>query len=89
MLLRSVPLILSFDAWLFADLYLRYPALIIVGEKAESRWHSEKIFELLEGKNQNAKMIVVPEGRHMDFYDNDDYINPAVKNIAEFFAAYV
>ncbi len=32
MLLRSVPLVMNFDAWLFADLYLTQPVLIVVGE---------------------------------------------------------
>ncbi|KIW94460.1 uncharacterized protein Z519_04436 [Cladophialophora bantiana CBS 173.52] len=85
MLLRSVPLVLNFDAWQFADLFLTQPVLIVVGEKAESRWHSEKIYKILEGKNNNVKKVVVPDGRHMDFYDKDDFVNPAIADIVDSF----
>ncbi|KIX97866.1 uncharacterized protein Z520_06644 [Fonsecaea multimorphosa CBS 102226] len=85
MLLRSAPLVLNFDAWQFADLFLTQPVLIVVGEKAESRWHSEKIYKILDGKNDNVKKVVVPNGRHMDFYDKDDFVNPAIDNIVDFF----
>ncbi|EXJ53770.1 uncharacterized protein A1O5_13019 [Cladophialophora psammophila CBS 110553] len=85
MLLRSVPLVLNFDAWQFADLFLTQPVLIIVGEKAESRWHSEKIYKILDGKNNNVKKVVVPDGRHMDFYDKNDFVNPAIADMVDFF----
>ncbi|PNS17948.1 hypothetical protein CAC42_3907 [Sphaceloma murrayae] len=84
MLVRSVPLVLTFDAWAFADLYLMQPLLIIVGEKAESRWHSEILYEKVKAKNKDLKKIVVPNGRHMDFYDNDEYVNPAVDEMDEY-----
>lgn len=35
---------------------------IIVGEKAESRWHWEKIYDILNGKNKALKKVVVPSG---------------------------
>lgn len=85
MLLRSVPLVLNFDAWQFADLFLTQPLLIVVGEKAESRWHSEKIYKMLEGKNKNLKKVVVPNAKHMDFYDREEQVNIAVKEIVQFF----
>ncbi|KAF4548832.1 Hypothetical protein D9617_25g061620 [Elsinoe fawcettii] len=85
MLLRSVPLVLNFDAWLFAELYLIQPTLIIVGEKAESRWHSERLYDKIHGKNKNIKKIVVPNARHMDFYDDDNYVDPAIDEIEIYF----
>ncbi|KAH7230167.1 uncharacterized protein BKA55DRAFT_696700 [Fusarium redolens] len=81
MLLRSTGLVINFDAWLIADIFLTQPLLIVVGEKAESRWHSEKIYKILDGKNKALKKVVVPNARHMDFYDKEDYINPAIEKI--------
>ena len=85
MLLRSVPLVLNFDAWQFADIFLTQPLIIVVGEKAESRWHSEKINKMLEGRTKNVKKVVVPDGTHMDFYDKQEYIELAIAEITEFF----
>ncbi|KAF2157009.1 X-Pro dipeptidyl-peptidase protein [Myriangium duriaei CBS 260.36] len=85
MLVRSIPLILGFDAWQFADVFLTQPTLIIMGEKAESRWHSEKLYDLLKDKNKHCKKVLVPGGRHMDFYDNDKFISPAIQDIVTFF----
>lgn len=88
-LLRSTGLMMSFDAWLFADIFLTQPLLVIVGEKAESRWHSEKIWSIVEGKNKASEMVVVPNGRHMDFYDREEYINPAIEKIVRLFSQQV
>jgi fermentation-respiration switch protein FrsA (DUF1100 family) len=86
MLLRSTGLVMNFDAWLFADIFLAQPLLIVVGEKAESRWHSEKIYKILDGKNKALKKVVVPNARHMDCYDKEDYINPAIEKIVDHFS---
>ncbi|KAH7463491.1 hypothetical protein FOMA001_g18137 [Fusarium oxysporum f. sp. matthiolae] len=85
MLLRSIPLLLSFDAWNFADTYLTQPTLIIYGSKAESKWHSERLYNKLDGKNADLKRVVVPNGRHMDFYDVDKYVSRAVREMVQFF----
>lgn len=85
MSLRSVPLILQFDAWSFADSYLVQPTLLIVAEKAESRWHSEKLHEKIRWRNNNVKKIAVPDGRDTGFYDDDDYVNLAIDEIDSYF----
>jgi fermentation-respiration switch protein FrsA (DUF1100 family) len=43
MLIRSLPLILNFDAFQFAEIFLKRPVLLIAGEKAGSKWHTEKL----------------------------------------------
>jgi uncharacterized protein len=84
MLLRSLPLALNFDAFHLADLLLKQPVLLIVGEKATSRWHSDRLDKLIGG---TAKKIVVPGGTHMDFYDKEDFVGPAAKDVADFMRA--
>jgi uncharacterized protein len=83
MLLRSIPLVLNFDAFHLADVFLKQPLLLIVGEDAGSRWHTEKLDKAIGG----ATKIVVPKGRHMDFYDKSEFVDPAVKDISEFMKA--
>lgn len=81
MLVRSLPLVLNFDAFHLADVYLKQPILLIVGEKAGSKWHTDKLDKAIGG---TAKKIIVPEGTHMDFYDKLDYVDPAVKDVILF-----
>lgn len=84
MLLRSLPRVLNFDAFHLADIFLKQPTLLIAGEDAGSRWHTEKLDKLIGGA---TKKVVVPKGTHMDFYDKEPFVNPAVKDIAEFMKA--
>lgn len=84
MLLRSVPRILTFDAFNLADLYLKQPVLLIAGEKAESRWHTEKLDELI---SYVTEKVIVPKARHVDFYDQDEFVDPAVLKVAQFMKA--
>lgn len=85
MLARSQPLLLNFDAWDFADIYLTQPTLVVYGDLAESKWHSERLYNKLKGKNTEVSQYVIPGGRHMDFYDRPAYVDPSVKQIADFF----
>lgn len=66
-----------------ADL-LRIPAMMITGEKAHSRYHSEVAFgKLVNSKNKT--LLVIPNADHVDLYYNLDII-PFAK-LAEFFKA--
>jgi fermentation-respiration switch protein FrsA (DUF1100 family) len=81
MLIRSLPLVLNFDAFQFAEIFLKQPVLLIAGEKAGSRWHTEKLDKQIGGA---TKKVIVPNGTHMDFYDKQPYVDEAVKNVVEF-----
>jgi fermentation-respiration switch protein FrsA (DUF1100 family) len=78
-------LLMSFDPWHLADIYLTQPVLMIAGEKASTRWHTEMLFKVLDGKNKGLKKVILPDGGHIDLYDREDYVNPAVNEIAGFF----
>lgn len=47
MLIQSLPLVLNFDAFDVADVFLQQPTLVIVGEKAGSKWHSDRLVKSL------------------------------------------
>jgi fermentation-respiration switch protein FrsA (DUF1100 family) len=85
MLVRSTPLLMNFDAYQFADMYLTQSSLIIYGDLAESKWHSERLFNKINATNPDVHQLVVPGGRHMDFYDVEPYVSRAVEGIATFF----
>jgi fermentation-respiration switch protein FrsA (DUF1100 family) len=84
MLFRSFPRVLTFDAFHLADVFLTQPTLLIAGEKAGSLWHTENLDKKIGGA---TKKVIVPNAAHMDFYDNEQYVNPAVKDISEFMKA--
>ncbi|OGM47295.1 X-Pro dipeptidyl-peptidase (S15 family) protein [Aspergillus bombycis] len=81
MLYLSFPRVLTFDAFHLADVFLKQPALLIAGDKAGSLWHTERLDKLIGGA---AKKVIVPNGAHMDFYDNEAYVGPAAQNVADF-----
>ncbi|OOQ91484.1 X-Pro dipeptidyl-peptidase (S15 family) protein [Penicillium brasilianum] len=81
MLLRSFPLVLNFDAFQFAELYLTQPTLLIAGKNAGSLWHTEKLDKQIGGA---TKKLIVPNAAHMDFYDGAEYVELAVKNVVDF-----
>ncbi|RMZ84014.1 hypothetical protein DV737_g1403, partial [Chaetothyriales sp. CBS 132003] len=58
-LLRWMRLVLNSMA---GSLFLTQPLLIVAGDKAESRWHSEKMFKLLNGKNKDSEKIAATHG---------------------------
>lgn len=81
MLYLSFPRVLAFDAFHLADVFLKQPVLLIAGSEAGSLWHTERLDKLIGGA---TKKIIVPKAAHMDFYDNEAYVGPAVKDVAEF-----
>lgn len=84
MLLRSVPRILTFDAFHLADEFFKQPTLVIAGETAGSRWHTEKLDKLIGGVTEG---MIVPKAMHVDFYDKEEFVDPAVLKIAQFMKA--
>ncbi|KNG52752.1 X-Pro dipeptidyl-peptidase protein [Stemphylium lycopersici] len=80
----STPLLMRFDAWQWVDRYLSQPTLLIAGTDADSRWQTDKVYERIQNTNPNVTRLLVPGGRHMDFYDREEYVGPALANITEF-----
>lgn len=86
MLFMSFPRVLTFDAFQFADVFLKQPTLLIAGDQAGSLWHTEKLDKLIGGATKNS---VVSGAAHMDFYDNEKYLGPAADDVAVFMKQHV
>ena len=56
-------------------MFSKQPTLLIIGEDAGSRWHTEKLDRIIE---RATKKVIVPEGTHMDFYGKEQFVNPEV-----------
>jgi fermentation-respiration switch protein FrsA (DUF1100 family) len=65
-------------------MYLTQPSLIVYGDLAESKWHSERLFNKINATNPDVEQLIVAGGRHMDFYDVEPYVSHAVEGIATF-----
>ncbi|KAH6669656.1 hypothetical protein F5X68DRAFT_249061 [Plectosphaerella plurivora] len=63
----------------------KQPVLIVAGEKSAQMWQAEALFKALDGNNKGLKKIIMPNGGHVDFYDQDEYVNPTVDDIVSFF----
>ena len=82
MSMRSVPLLVGFDAFHLAEIYLQQPALLIAGDKAGSLWHSTGLAKRLAGR---ANVVIVQGATHVDFYDQPFSVKRAVKVAGDFF----
>jgi fermentation-respiration switch protein FrsA (DUF1100 family) len=76
---------MGWDAWGFADVLLTQPLLIVVGEGSANKWHADRLFELLSGKNKGLKRVVRLNAYHIDFYDKEEYVNPTIEEINTLF----
>lgn len=75
--------ILGFSAFTQVETLLNQPTLLIAGTHADTKHHSEEIFD----KKQDKKELFWIEGAsHVDLYDKPQYVDQAVRKINEFFA---
>jgi len=78
----SVDKIAAFDGFTFIDMIAPRPLLMIVGTKADTKWIAEEAFP----KAREPKELFWIEGAsHVDLYDRDRYVAPAVERLAEFY----
>jgi fermentation-respiration switch protein FrsA (DUF1100 family) len=81
-LLWSYDKMIQFSAIDTADLLAPTPLLVIAGSKAETLDQSERLHEHAQG---DKELYVIDDGMHFDFYDQPEYVGPAVTKINEFF----
>ena len=62
---------------------LTQPVLLVVGEKADSEWQTERFYNALPGRDK--EVFTVPSYSHIDLYDQPQAVNMAVGELIEFF----
>jgi hypothetical protein len=78
----SIDKMAAFDAFAAVPLIGRRPLLMIAGSRAVTSWMSIEAF----GKAVGPKELHWIEGAsHVDLYDQDQYVTPAVDRLAAFF----
>ncbi|MEU9155795.1 alpha/beta hydrolase [Streptomyces sp. NPDC048417] len=79
---NSVDRIASFDAFRSLDLLGPRPLLMIVGREAVTSWMSVEAFQKVSGPKE---LFWIDGATHVDLYDRDAYVAPAVEKLAGFF----
>lgn len=62
---------------------LTQPVLLIVGEKADSEWQTERFYNALPGKDK--EIFSIPDYSHIDLYDKPEAVDQTIKKLTEFF----
>lgn len=62
---------------------LTQPVLLVVGEKADSEWQTERFYNAIPGNDK--EVFTVPGYSHIDLYDRPKAVNMAVEKLAGFF----
>ncbi|XES01509.1 alpha/beta hydrolase [Streptomyces sp. S1D4-11] len=84
--LRSVDLIAQYDSYAMIRLISPRPLLMIAGSEAESAYFSR---EAIEQAAEPKELVVIDGATHIDLYDKNEYVTPAVAVLTEFFGKHL
>ncbi|MFJ5309862.1 alpha/beta hydrolase [Streptomyces sp. NPDC088350] len=82
----SVDRIAAFDAFASVALIAPRPVLLIAGRAAVTSWMSVAAFQQAHGPKELAW---IEGASHVDLYDKDEYVTPAVGKLSDFFGAHL
>lgn len=80
---RSLPQIITYDAYHKAEAFLTQPILAVAGSVAGSKWMSDDL--LARAASGDKQLHVIDGANHMSLYDKQPYVNEAVSVLAQFF----
>jgi fermentation-respiration switch protein FrsA (DUF1100 family) len=80
----SVDRMATFDAFAFTGLIAPRPLLLIVGREAVTSWMAVEAFQRAAGPKE---LHWIEGASHVDLYDKDEYVTPAIARLSDFFAA--
>ena len=80
---RSLPQIITYDAYHKAEAFLTQPLQIVAGTQAGSKWMSDDL--LARAASRDKQMHLIEGANHMSLYDKQPYVDEAVSVLAAFF----
>ncbi|OFI46394.1 hypothetical protein BG262_05095 [Floricoccus penangensis] len=84
LLQRSMQEIFQYDTLHLVDTLLTQPLLVVAGSEADTKFLTDELYEKATASVKRDYYIA--EGAtHVDLYDKEEYINPAVDYVAHFF----
>ncbi|HBN9481690.1 TPA: alpha/beta hydrolase [Pseudomonas aeruginosa] len=84
---RSLPQIITYDAYHKAEAYLTQPLQIVAGAEAGSKWMSDDL--LARAASNDKHMHLIKGANHMSLYDKQPYVDQAVSVLANFFLSHL
>lgn len=82
----SVDRMASFDAFASVGLIAPRPLLMIAGSAAVTSWMSVEAFQKATG---DKELLWIDGASHVDLYDKDEYVTPAVEKLTTFFEGHL
>jgi len=82
----SVDHLAFFDAFRFVGLIAPRPLLMIVGREAVTSWMSIEAFQNARGPKE---LHWIDGASHVDLYDKEQYVGPAIAKLTDFFGAHL
>ncbi|MGC4011328.1 MAG: alpha/beta hydrolase [Pseudomonas sp.] len=80
---RSLPQIITYDAYHKAEAFLTQPLQIVAGTQAGSKWMSDDL--LARAASGDKHLHLIEGANHMSLYDKQPYVDEAVSVLAGFF----
>ncbi|WP_405863847.1 alpha/beta hydrolase [Streptomyces sp. NBC_00005] len=84
--LRSIDLIAQYDSYAMIRLISPRPLLMMAGSEAETAYFSR---EAIEKAVEPKELVIIDGATHIDLYDKDEYVTPAVARLTEFFGKHL
>ncbi|MGW4350032.1 alpha/beta hydrolase [Streptomyces sp. NPDC004690] len=81
--LRSIDQIAQYDSYAMVRLISPRPLLMIIGSEADTGYFSR---EAIEQADEPKELFVIDGATHVDLYDKDEYVTPALAKLTAFFA---
>ncbi|CAM5465117.1 alpha/beta hydrolase [Streptomyces aurantiogriseus] len=83
----SVDHLAFFDAFRCVDLIAPRPLLMIAGREAVTSWMSVEAFQ--NAHSPNKELHWIDGASHVDLYDKDEYVTPAIAKLTDFFGTHL
>lgn len=87
MLFRSIPKIMSYNAFSQVGDFLTQPIVMIVGKNADTAYFSENTIN--EIKTDHKELYWIDGATHVSLYDVPEHVNKAVAKLKEFYGRYL
>ena len=82
----SIDHMVSFDAFRFVELIAPRPLLLVVGSEAVTSWMAVEAFQ---NARSPKELHWIDGASHVDLYDKEQYVGPAVSKLTEFFGTHL
>ena len=82
----SIDHMVGFDAFRFVELIAPRPLLLVVGSEAVTSWMAVEAFQ---NARSPKELHWIDGASHVDLYDKEQYVGPAVSKLTEFFGTHL